>query len=358
MKSPRIVPTHSARDIVVIGASSGGVAALLALMKMLPADFPAPIFVVQHVGADSQSILPQLLDRVSPLAAKHAQDGEIFAPGTIYVAPPDYHLLLEGDRVLVKRGPKENRFRPSIDALFRSAAYGYGPRVIGVVLTGYLDDGTSGLWSLQRMGGVAVVQDPHDAESPAMPTNALSYVEADYVVPLAEMGALLVRLTLGPKPAVPRIPKKEIDLLGIEFQIAKAGDAFALGIIQQGQLTSFTCPECHGALTQLIEGKLIRYRCHTGHAYTANALLGEVTQTVEGFLYQSMRGLEEVHMLLQALGEHFTQAKQQQVAELFLRKAETAGAQARQMHDAILQHESLSGDLQFQEGYDEQPAQE
>jgi len=325
---------------------------LSALVQTLPADFPAPIFVVQHVGADSQSILPQLLDRVSALAAKHAQDGEAFAAGTIYVAPPDHHLLLEEGRVLVKRGPKENRFRPSIDALFRSAAYGYGPRVIGVVLTGYLDDGTSGLWSLQRMGGVAVVQDPLDAESPAMPTNALGYVKADHIVPLAELGSLLVRLTLEPAPAKPRIRQQEIELLGIEFQIAKAHNAFALGIIEQGQLTSFTCPECHGALTQLIEGKLIRYRCHTGHAYTANALLGEVTQTVEAFLYQAMRGLEEVHMLLQTLGEHFTQAKQPPVADLFLRKAETASKQARQLHQAILQHESLSGDLQYKEGYD------
>ncbi|MBW3128048.1 chemotaxis protein CheB [Hymenobacter profundi] len=354
MKQPQSTPanTHQRRDIVVIGASSGGVAALLALVQTLPADFPAPIFVVQHVGADSQSILPQLLDRVSALSAKHAQDGEAFAAGTIYVAPPDHHLLLENDRVLVKRGPKENRFRPSIDALFRSAAYGYGPRVIGVVLTGYLDDGTSGLWSLQRLGGVAVVQDPHDAESPAMPINALGYVEADHIVPLAELGSLLVRLTLEPAPATPRVLKQERELLGIEFQIAKANNAFALGIIEQGQLTSFTCPECHGALTQLIEGKLIRYRCHTGHAYTANALLGEVTQTVEGFLYQAMRGLEEAHMLLQALGEHFTQERQQQVATLFFQKAEVASSQARHMHEAIVKHESLSGDLQFKEGYD------
>jgi len=354
MKLPHTATsTNATRDIVVIGASSGGVAALMALVQTLPADFPAPIFVVQHVGADAQSILPQLLDRVSSLAAKHAQDGEAFAAGTIYVAPPDHHLLLEGDRILVKRGPKENRFRPSIDALFRSAAYSYGPRVIGVVLTGYLDDGTSGLWSLQRLGGVAVVQDPQDAESPAMPANALGYVEADHVVPLAELGSLLVQLTLAPVPATPRVTKKEVELLDIEFRIAKADNAFALGIIQQGQLTSFTCPECHGALTQLIEGKLIRYRCHTGHAYTANALLGEVTQAVEGFLYQSMRGLEEVHMLLQSLGEHFMQQQQQQVAALFAHKAKTASAQARQLHQLILEHESLSGDLQFKEGYEE-----
>lgn len=288
MKAPATRHSRPHRDIVAIGASSGGVTALPALVKTLPADFPAPVFIVQHIGADSQSILPQLLDGVSALAVKHADDGETFAAGTVYVARPDHHLLLEHGRVLSTRGPKENRFRPSIDALFRSAAYGYGPRVIGVVLTGYLDDGTSGLWSVQRLGGVAIVQDPHDADSPAMPTNALESVGADHVVPLAALTSLLVRLTTERAPAKPRVPQAERDGLGLEFQIAKAGNAFALGVIGQGQLTSFTCPECHGALTQLVEGRFIRYRCHTGHAYTINALLGEVTQSVEGFLYQAM----------------------------------------------------------------------
>jgi two-component system chemotaxis response regulator CheB len=349
MKTPRkATKTIPHRDIVVIGSSSGGVTALLALVKTLPADFPAPIFVVQHIAADAQSVLPNILDRVSALKVKHAQDGETFAAGTIYVARPDHHLLLEQDKVLVKRGPKENRFRPSIDALFRSAGYGYGPRVIGVVLTGFLDDGTSGLWSLQRLGGLAVVQDPRDAESPAMPANALEFVKADHIVPLAELGSLLVRLTTEPAHAKPRVTKAELDLLGLELAIAKAGNAFALNIIGHGQLTSFTCPECHGALTQLIEGKLIRYRCHTGHAYTVSALLGEVTQSVEGFLYQAMRGLEETHMLLSTLADHFVEQKQSEVANLFLRKAEESGAQARHMHEVIVKHESLSGDLQFQ----------
>ena len=336
------------RDIIVIGASSGGVTALLALAKTLPADFPAPIFVVQHAPADSQSILPQLLSNVSALPAKHPQNGETIRPGVIYVARPDHHLLLEGDQVLVTQGPKENRFRPSIDALFRSAAYTYGPRVIGVVLTGYLDDGTSGLWSVQRMGGLAVVQDPRDAEQPAMPTNALEYVVADYLVPLAGLGSLLVRLTTELAPSKPRITAKQMDLLKVELTIAKHDNAFELGIIDKGILTPFTCPDCHGALTQLIEGKLIRYRCHTGHAYTISALLGEVTASVESLLYQSMRGLEETKMLLHNVGMHFVTQHQTEVAELFFQKAEETGKQARVVHDSILKHESISGDLQFQ----------
>ena len=193
---------------------------------------------MQHAGTDSQNLLLQLLNNVSSLAGKHADDGKSFAAGTTYVARPDHHLLLEHGRILSTRGPKENRFRPSIDALFRSAAYGYGPRVIGVVLTGYLDDGTSGLWSVQRLGGVAIVQDQRDAEVPAMPTNALEFVATDYVVPLDELGSVLVHLTTERAPAKPRVPKAELDQLDIEFQIAKAANAFALGVIEQGLLTS------------------------------------------------------------------------------------------------------------------------
>lgn len=336
------------RDIIVLGASSGGVSALLELVKTLPADFPASIFVVQHVPADSPSMLPQLLSSVSALPTRHPQNGEIIEPGIIYVALPDHHLLLEGDQVLVTRGPKENRFRPSIDALFRSAAYTYGPRVIGVVLTGYLDDGTSGLWSVQRMGGLAVVQDPEDAQQSAMPTNALEFVAADYVVPLAELGSLLTRLTMEPAPIKPRLPAAQLDLLQLEFTIAKQNNAFELGIIEKGVLTPFTCPDCHGALTQLIEGRLIRYRCHTGHAYTVSALLGEVTQSVESMLYAAMRGLEETKMLLRNLGKHFGEDGQRDVADLFFRKADETGQQARIVHASILKHEALSGDLQYQ----------
>ena len=337
------------RDVVVIGASSGGVTALLELVKTLPADFPASIFVVQHVAPDSPSILPQLLSAVSKLPARHPQNGERIEPGVIYVARPDHHLLVEGGQVLVTRGPKENRFRPSIDALFRSAAYTYGPRVIGVVLTGYLDDGTCGLWSVQRMGGVAVVQDPRDAQQPAMPTNALEFVAADYIVPLAELGPLLVLLTAELAPGKTRLPAAEQQLLKMEFTIAKQNNAFELGIIEKGILTPFTCPDCHGALTQLVEGKLIRYRCHTGHAYTVSALLGEVTQSVESLLYAAMRGLEETKMLLLNMGKHFEQKQQPEVAELFFRKAEQNGQQARVVYESILKHEALSGDLQFEE---------
>ncbi|OON71111.1 chemotaxis protein CheB [Hymenobacter sp. CRA2] len=352
--APRSDRKHQQRDIVVIGASAGGIAALRELVQMLPHDFPAPIFVVQHVAPDSSNSLARLLDAVAPLPVKQPHNGETVEPGTIYIAPADRHMLVENDRILITHGPKENKFRPSIDALFRSVAYSYGPRVIGVVLTGYLDDGTSGLWTVQRLGGVTVVQDPDDAVTPAMPINALQFVKADYVVPLAELAALLVRLTLEPAPRARRRAAAELELLQLELAIAKQDNAFEMGIIDKGRLTPFTCPECHGALTQLIEGNIIRYRCHTGHAYTISTLLSEAADSVEAMLYQSMRGLEETKMLLQTLGNHFKQNGRPAAAATFFRKAEKTGAQARVVHDSILKHEALSGDLRFQSREDDE----
>ncbi len=334
------------RDIVVIGASAGGVKAILELVKSLPHDFPATIFIVQHVAPHTESILPDLITMLSPLKAKHPKDGEKFEPGMIYVAPPDHHMLLEEDSIRITRGPKENRFRPSVDALFRSAAYIFKSRVIGVVLSGYLDDGTSGLWSVQRLGGNVVVQEPKDAPFPDMPANALEFVNADHVVPIAEMAALLVRLTTEPtRPIKPTISQDDLDRIKIELIIARQDNAFEMGIIDKGQLTPFTCPDCHGALTQLIEGNLIRFRCHTGHAYTISSLLAEVTESVESMLYQAMRGLEESKMLLSNLGQYFVNHDQKEVADLFFRKADETGKQARVVHDSIFKHEILSGDL-------------
>jgi len=335
------------RDIIVIGSSAGGVKALVEFVKSLSPIFSASIFITQHIAPHTGSMLPDILSMLGPLNAKHPDDGEQIKPGQIYVAPPDHHMLLEEGKVLVKRGPKENRFRPSVDALFRSAAYTYGPRVIGVVLSGYLDDGTSGLWSVKRLGGLTVVQDPDDAAFPAMPTNVLEFVEVDHVVPIAELAALLTKLTAEPAPKKPKIKKEHLDLLEIELAIARQDNAFRLGIIDKGELTAFTCPDCHGALTKLIEGNLIRFRCHTGHSYTISALLSEVTESVESIMTQAMRGLEETNMLLNQLGNYFDESKKKEVAELFYQKADDANKQAKLMQDSIFKHQILSGDLQF-----------
>jgi len=333
------------RDIIVVGASAGGVEALRQLVADLPSDLLATIFVVLHIPPYSPSALPSILGSSGPLKAAHPVDGEQALPGHIYVAPPDHHLLVERDRVLVKRGPKENRFRPSIDALFRSAAYVYGPRVIGVILSGALDDGTSGLWTVKRLGGAAIIQQPEDAAVPHMPRNALEYVDADHAVPLSEIGLLLARLVGEPVPEKPDIAEKELKRLALEVNIAIEDDAFEKGIMEWGELTPFTCPECHGILVKLRDGDLARFRCHTGHAFTPSALLAGVTAAVGEMLWQAMRGLEEGTMLLREMAEHFKSIGQPETAELFLTKAREAADHARIVHDSLPHHEQLSRDL-------------
>ena len=187
----------ASRDIIVIGASAGGVDTLAALVGRLPADLPASVFVVIHMAANFPSSMAAILSRAGPLPAKDARAEEVFAPGRIYVAPPDHHLLLEDGRIHVWRGPKENRVRPAINVLFRSAAVGYGPRVVGVVLSGTLEDGTAGLWWVKRYGGVAVVQNPADALFPGMIYSVLEHVKVDHIVNIAQMGDLLGQLVNG-----------------------------------------------------------------------------------------------------------------------------------------------------------------
>ena len=185
------------RDLVVVGASAGAVPVLLRLATQLPADFPAAVLVVLHVGAH-HSVLPELLKDCGGLRARHASDGQVLQPGTIEIAPPDQHMLVDGNRIRLQHGPKEHHARPAIDPLFRSAAATHGPRVIGVLLSGRLDDGTAGLGAIKASGGVAVVQDPDDAEHPEMPRNALAHVEVDCCVPGSELARTLLRLVAGP----------------------------------------------------------------------------------------------------------------------------------------------------------------
>jgi two-component system chemotaxis response regulator CheB len=346
MKKPKLKQLN--RDIIVIGSSAGGLPALIDVVTALPAGFPAAILVVQHVPPYSTSNLHHILNRAGPLQAVVAQDGQPIEAGTIYVATPDHHLLVESDKLVVRRGPKENRFRPSVDALFRSAAYTYGSRVIGLVLSGVLDDGTSGLWSIKRLGGLTLIQEPQDALFPQMPLNAQEQVPIDHSVPAAQMAALLTYLTSQPASPTPKLTKKEQKLLETEIIIATRDNAFEMGVIELGELTAFTCPECHGALTQLKEGKLIRYRCHTGHAYTISALLSEVTTNVESTLWQAMKSLEETNLLLTQLGQHFDQQQRGDIAQIFFQKAGLFKQQAQIVHDSVLTQELLSGDLAHQ----------
>lgn len=264
------------RDIIVIGASAGGFEALKKLVRGLPGDLPASIFIVWHMSPYVKGFLPEVLDKEGSLPAAHAIDRERIQKSRIYVAPPDHHLLVEPNHVRITKGPKENRFRPAVDPLFRSAAYSYGSRVIGIVLSGSLDDGTVGLWTIKHHGGLAIVQDPNDAEVPSMPENALREVEVDYSVPVTEIADLLARLvkeqTGAAAAEVPELIMEKNKLTQIEIGIAAEENALEGGIMNFGELTPYTCPECHGVLTQLQDGKRARFRCHIGHAFSANSL--------------------------------------------------------------------------------------
>lgn len=335
------------RDIIVVGASAGGVIALKEFVHSLPKDFEGAVFIVLHIPPYSESRLPWILSKVSHLEAIHPRDGDEIEKGKIYVAPADHHLLLEYGKVLVKRGPKENRFRPAIDTLFRSAAYVYGSRVIGIILSGMLDDGASGLWTVKQCGGITIVQQSGDAEQAQLPQNVQEFVEVDYAVAAADMGPLLAGMVKEPAPEKFRFSREELNRLEVEVIIAAKDNAFEMGIMHMGEFTPFTCPECHGALIRLVEGKIIRFRCHTGHAYTASSLLAAVTESIEEMLWQSMRGLEEMNMLLKNISEHFTSANEITAADLFREKAEEAAARARIIHDSIFKQAKYSEDLRL-----------
>ena len=275
-----------ARDIIVIGASAGGVTALQTLCGLLPADLPACVFVAQHLSPSARSVLPQLLDRAGPLRAISPVDGQEIEAGHIYVAAPDAHLLIRDGKVLMRRGPHENRTRPAVNALFRSAAIHYGSRVIGVVLTGLLDDGTEGLIAIKAAGGMSLVQDPTEAEWPSMPRNALKRDHVDHAAPLAELATLLARMVQ--EPAGPSVPLPEEYL--IEDKIA--AQEFAImepDIITPGAPSHISCPDCGGVLNHIRVDHETRFRCQVGHAFTPLGLADAQSQELERALGIAVR---------------------------------------------------------------------
>jgi two-component system, chemotaxis family, protein-glutamate methylesterase/glutaminase len=327
------------RDIVVVGTSAGGVEALRALVAGLPKDFPGSVFVVMHTAPDSPGVLAHILDRSGPLPASNAENRARIQPGRVYVAPPDRHLLLEPGAMRLTHGPKENRFRPAVDPLFRSAAQVYGPRVVGVILTGGLDDGTSGLWAVKQLGGLAVVQDPDEAFMPSMPLSALGQVEVDYTLPVAEMAPLLARLaaTSVAEQGGYEVPEE----LNIEVSIAKEDRALDIGIGKLGEPSIFACPECHGTLLQLKENGRTRFRCHTGHAFSADSLLAEITENVEASLWNSIRAIDESVMLMRHMAEHIREGDAA-AADQFLARAREAERRSGMVRRAVFTHDNLS----------------
>jgi two-component system chemotaxis response regulator CheB len=300
------------RDIIVIGASAGGIEALRNLIKALPASLPATLFVVMHIGGNS--LLSEILDRCSKLPVSEAKDGSAFKKSHIYVAPSDRHLLLKDGKMVLSRGPRENRNRPAIDPLFRAAARNFRERVIGIILTGALDDGSAGLFAVKNRGGIAIVQDPSDAVEPGMPRNALRTVQADHCVPLKKIAPLLARIT---KEKLPRKPKTKI--------ATTAERRFAMTPQKRpgfrDDALSFVCPECQGPLYECREGELVKYNCQIGHNFSPESLSESHTDALERALWIAMRTLNERIAIHEALAE---QHKHQKNSDLAKRLIETA----------------------------------
>jgi len=289
-------------DIVVIGASAGGVEALTRIVADLPADLPAALFVTSHFPSSSRSVLPQILSRSGKLAAVHPEGSERIRQGRIYVAPPDYHLMLARGCAVLSPGPKENGHRPAIDTMFRSAAEVYGKRVVGVILTGMLDDGVAGLMAIKASGGVALVQDPEDAFSSGMPQAAIKRVAVDRIVPLDQIGAAITEAVRGEMPGGSATVNEEgEELIRKEMELGNIVPPVDDPSLVPGNLTMYTCPECHGTLWEVNEGGVLRYRCHVGHAYNEDSFLSEKTVELESALWTALRTLQEHSAILKRM---------------------------------------------------------
>jgi two-component system chemotaxis response regulator CheB len=294
--------------VFVIGASAGGIETMRELLRVLPHDFPASILVVIHTPADSPGLLARVLQRESRLLVVNAQDGQKIQPSRVYIAPPNFHLLLQGDRMRLMNGPVENRHRPAIDPFFRSAAMTLGDAAVGVILSGYLDDGCAGLFRIKVAGGTTIVQNPDDALVPDMPRNAIERVDPDYVIPVAELAPLMSRLAEG------------------EVQIQAHGEEYNMAAESTDEITgspsSQSCPECHGVLWEAEEGGTIRFRCRVGHAFTADTMLADQGLDVERALWAALRVLEENSELSARLAEKARTGGRQHAEKRYSERAE------------------------------------
>ena len=278
-------------NIIVIGASAGGIEVLREIIRPLPRNFPAAIFVAMHLSADSPSLLAQILSRAGSLDAVTPNDGDRIEPSKIHVAPPDHHMLVEPGLIRITHGPRENRHRPAIDPLFRTAARAYGPRVLAIVLSGLMNDGTTGLRIVKYEGGTAIVQDPDDAMFPAMPLSAIKAVDVDYVLPATSIAGKV--LDLAREPWTEKQPARAKEIRKDE----RTGEGEKMGEEQDervmGTPSAFTCPDCNGTLWELRDGDLLRYRCRIGHAFSEDGLRHARDDSVEGALWSAVRILEE-----------------------------------------------------------------
>jgi two-component system chemotaxis response regulator CheB len=326
------------RDILAIGTSAGGVQALMALAKNLPADLPAAVLVTIHLPSRADPILPAILQRSGPLPADFVKDGERLRKGHIHIAPPDRHLLIESDRILLGRGPRENSSKPAIDPMLRSVAVCCGARAVGVVLTGTLSDGASGLWALHQCGGIAVVQDPNDAAFPEMPSNALKRVRPDHVVTLAAMPRLLTSLVSQPAGAIVSCPES----IRFELEIAKGRPASIAAMDRLGRRSVLACPDCHGVMWEIEEGELVRYRCHVGHTYTAEMMSLALDENLRQGLGSAVRALEERRELARSLEEQAERNNHAMLAASWSHRGQEFESELKLIRDAIRRLEDIA----------------
>ncbi|MBI4788393.1 MAG: chemotaxis protein CheB [Chloroflexi bacterium] len=316
------MPGH---DIIVVGASAGGVEALQELARGLPRDLPASVFVVLHIGSQPPEILPRILSRKSAMPCRAATDGEPIEMGRCYLGVPGHHLTLTPGHIRLDHGPKENSVRPAVNALFRSAAAYYGPRVIGVVLSGLLDDGTAGLVAIKRRGGIAIAQDPRDALFPQMPQSAIDNVRVDHIIRVAQLGSLLAHLASTPAPDEIQFPLPQD--MDIEAKIGQ-------GVISMDKMpklgtpSRLTCPDCGGTLWEMHEDDLMRFRCQTGHAYSPETLAAKQSELVEGALWAALRAMDENIALARRVAQRARKHNRLPLAESFEEKAHRAERQA------------------------------
>ena len=317
------------RDIVVVGASAGGVEALRALAAGLPGDFDAAVLVVLHVPPTS-SVLPAILTRAGKLPAKHARDGDPLEHGRIYVAPPDYHLLVEDEVMRLERGPRENGHRPAIDPLFRTAAMRYGARVTAVILSGSLDDGITGLGAIKRLGGAVVVQDPQDALYPTMPRSAVESGLADFISPVVDIPGLLVQL------AATQVVGNRAKSTGMDADPTQLDvEEITAENRSKGELSGFVCPECKGPLWDLREGEVLKLRCRVGHTFTEEALEREQSIALEGAMWTALTALVEKGDFSRRLAERFRRGGHAETARRYELQARNALEQANLIRTAL-----------------------
>ena len=323
-------------SIITIGASAGGIPALKSLLGALPGDLDAAVFIVQHMAPDAPSVLDQILARSTSLRVRFARDRDAIEHGTVYIAPPDHHLLVKEREVRLLRGPRENRARPAIDPLFRSAAVAHPGFVIGVVLSGFLDDGAAGMVAIKQCGGVALVQHPEEALESEMPEWALEALEGavDAVAPVADLAGHIARLvgSVAARPAVaPRAVTAEVRML------EALDNGLGLGN-EVGTLVPVSRPECGGPLSEIDDPCVRRYRCHTGHAFTATALLAEQAAHVERALWAAVRSLKERSHTFRVLAADSHAAGRLKSRDQYESESDESRLHARILRDILYEH--------------------